>query len=369
MADFSKTTVFVVPPSNTLPVSGSTDGLTAGKFGVFLNTNAIADVGNIAAAPYFYLAQGRENKYMLGSKKSDKIKGGRNVTAWYKVTGCPTPINQIVDIDDWTVQCGDSVTVSIRAHSSYIDTLFFNGLTRSVTVQAPCCECGADPCIEVDAETLVDSIIAAFEALELSTLDPANSSITKFFTFTRVGSGSSSTLRIEGKPLTAYGQPCDIAAFPHEYDRLWFDAFAFSGPATTADFIVPDACNVIATVEKIQDSSYATGTSAEIKQLEINHYSLQAGYLKHLHRVDGYNPNFESYVADGTTYDTYYIRFNEYDLAAYQWGDYNQIDSMVILAIPVGESSTIETMLEAALGAVDSDVTCSTTTTTTTTGE
>jgi hypothetical protein len=66
----------------------------------------------------------------------------------------------------------------------------------------------------------------------------------------------------------------------------------------------------------------------------------------------GYNENFESWVSAGTTYDTYYIKFNELSAAAYKWGDYIIEDSTVIIAAPAGGvSSAIETVLVAALGA------------------
>ena len=145
MADFSLTTLFVVPVGQTsLPSSGSTQNLTAGQVGFFKNDYSVATAGNIAAAPYFYVAQGRQNTYLQGSKRSDKIKGcpsgsgcSSNVTEWYKVSGCGTPAVQITDVTDWSVQCGEIVTLTLRAHSSYLDTLYFNGFTRSVTVQAP----------------------------------------------------------------------------------------------------------------------------------------------------------------------------------------------------------------------------------------
>jgi hypothetical protein len=150
---------------------------------------------------------------------------------------------------------------------------------------------------------------------------------------------------------------------------MWFRTFVYSGPATTADFIVADACNIVADPVVVQRSSYAVGTSAEIAQLEKNFYSYQAGYLKHLYRMGGYNENFESWVSDGSTYDTYYIKFNEYDKSAYQWGDYIKEDSTVIIAAVSGSAiaTAIETVLEAGLGPVASDNTCITTTSTTTT--
>lgn len=374
MADFSLTTVFVVPVSQTaLPSAGSTQNLTPGQVGVFLNNHTLATAGTIAAAPYFYIAQGRTNTYLLGSKKSDKIKGcaastpcNSNVTEWYKVSGCPTPLNQIINIGAWHVQCGEVVTLTIRAHSSYIDTLYFNGLTRSVTVNAPCCDCGADPCTDVNVPALIDALIVKLnQAIPGS--NPDNVTLSDFFTFTRVGNDLNAYLQIEGKPLTSYGQPCDISAFPHEYDRMWFNAWAYEGPATTADFIVSDACNVIATTTILQKSTYATGTSDEIAQLEKNYYSYQAGYLKHLYKIAGFNPNFESWVTAGTNYDTYYIKFNELNRDAYNWGDYVPTDSLVIIACQSGGDfgTALEAVLEAALGTVASDITCLTTTSTT----
>jgi hypothetical protein len=241
-----------------------------------------------------------------------------------------------------------------------------NGFTRSVTVQAPCCECDGNPCTDVDVNTLIDKIIVAL-GLHSPGINSDNIKLGDFFTFTRIGTGVNAILRIEGKALTVYGQPCDVSAFPHEYDKMRFSAFVYEGPATTVDFIVSDACNLVATTTLIQASTFAFGTSAEIKQLEKNYYSYQAGYLKHLFTKAGWNGNFESWVTDGTAYDTYYIRFNEYDKAEYNWGDYIHEDATVIIAVPTGSAFgiAIEAVLVAALGAVSSDVECVTTTSTT----
>jgi hypothetical protein len=382
MADFSLTTLFVVPtgstvlPTQTAPVVVSTQDLGAGAFGFFRNDYTVATAGNVAAAPYFYIAQGRQNSYLQGSKRSDRIKGcpaancTSNVTEFYKVVGCPTAAVQITDVSNWTVQCGDVVTLTLRAHSSYIDTLYFNGLTRSVTVQAPCCDCGADPCADVDAQALVDAFIAKLRE-QAPGNNPDNSSLNNYFTFERVGSGAASILRITGKPLTKYGVPCDVAAFPHEYDRMWFRTFVYEGPATTADFIVNDSCNEVALATVVQRSSYPTGTSEEIRQLEKNYYSYQAGYLKHLYRMAGYNQNFESYVVDGAAYTTYYIKYNDIDKTAYNWGDYIPEDQMSIIAVNNADAALIaliDAFLVAALGATASAAinACITTTSTTT---
>ena len=377
MADFSLTTLFVVPVGQTaLPSSGSTQDLTAGQVGIFKADYTVATALNIAAAPYFYIAQGRTNTYLQGSKRSDKIKGcpsgsgcNSNVTEWYKVNGCPTPITQITDVVNWNVQCGEVVTLTLRAHSSYLDTLYFNGFTRSVTVNAPCCNCGDNPCDDVDVPAFIDNVIYHLN-LQAPGNNPDNITLSDFYQFQRIGDDQNAFLRITGKPLTKYGQPCDVAAFPFEYDRMWFRTFVYSGPATTADFIVFDPCNVVAEPVIVQRSNYATGTSAEIAQLEKNFYSYQAGYLKHLYRMNGYNENFESWVSDGTTYTTYYIKFNELDKSAYSWGDYIKEDSTVILAVEKDSAAevAIEAVLVAGLGAVaDENGVCLTTTSTTTT--
>lgn len=88
----------------------------------------------------------------------------------------------------------------------------------------------------------------------------------------------------------------------------------------------------------------------------------------------GYNGNFESWVSDGVTYDTFYIKFNDLSKSDYNWGDYIKEDSMVIIAVPnastpgnSGISGVFENALESALGSVvDDSAACITTTTTTT---
>ena len=367
MADFSLTTLFVVPVGQTtFPSAGSTQNLTAGQVGIFDNNYAATNTPG--SAPYFYVAQGRVNTYLQGSKRSDKIAGcgesaacKSNVTEWYTVTGCPTAATQITDVTNFVAKCGDVITLTLRAHSSYIDTLYFNGFTRSVTVQAPCCDCGGDPCDTVDTNALINQFIAKLTQAAPGN-NPDNISFNTFYTFENIGG---TILRINAKPLTKYGQPCDVAAFPFEYDRMYFRTFVYAGPATTADFIVADNCNIVANPVVVQRASYAVGTSEEIKQLEKNFYSYQAGYLKHLYRMVGYNENFESWVSDGTTYDTYYIKFNEYGKSNYVWGDYITEDATVIIAVPQAASATLSAILEDALGVPEGGNTCVTTTSTT----
>jgi hypothetical protein len=365
MADFSLTTLFVVPVGNTLPSTGSTQNLTAGQFGIYTNTYAVATTGNIGAAPYFYLAQGRTNTYLQGSKRSDKIAAS-NVTEWYTVTGNPVAANQVTDVTNFTVTPGTDVTITLRAFSSYLSTLYFNGFTRSVTVKGACLACGGDPCADVDVPALIDAFILKFNEHAPGN-NPDNISFSQFYQFQRIGNDQNAILRISGKPLTKYGQPCDVAAFPWEYDRMYFRTFVYAGPATTADFIVADSCNMVADAYVTQRASYISGTSGEIAQLEKNYYSYQAGYLKHLYRMVGYNENFESWVSNGTTYDTYYIRFNDYDRTALNYVASLHEDSRVIIAVPQALSADIEDILVAALGPVTDEYGPITSTTSTTT--
>jgi len=365
MADFSLTTLFVVPVGNTLPSTGSTQNLTAGQFGIYTNTYAVATTGNIGAAPYFYLAQGRTNTYLQGSKRSDKIAAS-NVTEWYTVTGNPVAANQVTDVTNFTVTPGTDVTITLRAFSSYLQTLYFNGFTRSVTVKGECLACGGDPCADVNVPALIDAFILKFNERAPGN-NPDNISFSQFYQFQRIGNDQNAILRISGKPLTKYGQPCDVAAFPWEYDRMYFRTFVYAGPATTADFIVADSCNMVADAYVTQRSSYISGTSGEIAQLEKNYYSYQAGYLKHLYRMVGYNENFESWVSNGTTYNTYYIRFQDYDRTALNYVASLHEDARVIIAVPQSLAADIEDILVAALGPVTDEYGPITSTTSTTT--
>jgi len=352
MADYSLTTMVVVPVSLTTPVvAGSTQDLTAGSVGFYGPDYVAATAANIAADAYFYVAQGRDNTYLQGTKRSDKIAKA-DVTEFYKVVGNPTPLNQVIEMSDWNVKPDDIVTVTLRGHSSFLSVTHFNGYTKSITVHAPCSAEGADPTVNTPVEAFVDLLIAEFNSQGTNSIIPNNIKITDFYVFSKSGSGENTKLVITGKPVTKYGQPCDIAANPHEYDRLWFNAFAYAGPETTADFIVEDRCEKVAVTAITVDSTYATGTSEEIAQLEKNYHSYQAGYLKHLYRTAGYNANFESHVTPGTTYTTYYIKFNSLDKTEQNWNANLAMDSSVVISIKTADSADFEAILVAALGAI-----------------
>ena len=241
--------------------------------------------------------------------------------------------------------------------SSYINIGFYNGLTESVWVKAPCCDCGTDPCDTVDAagiQSIVDQFAAKINA---------SAKLSRFLTAIRVGSGATSILRVYAKLLDKYGQPCEPNSFSFEYDRLTFWSYAHKGPLTTQDLEVPDACEDFATITITQRAQYVRGSSDEIAQLEKNYYSYQTDY-KHLFDQPAYNPAFESFVSPGTFYDTYYIKFTEQDDDSYS--DVSHQDEMCIIAVPTGQTSSLETLLVAFLGAVKNYSATDRTTTSTT---
>lgn len=364
MSTYSLRTLFVIPVGNTLPTSGSTESLSNRQVGVFKdNDRTAATAGNISTANFIQIAQGQD--LSLGSKISDKIKSTK-VKKWYKVTGNATAANEIWTFSNFSAACDEAVTFTINAHSSYLDTISFNGLTRSVTIQTPCCDCGSDPCDTVANETIIDLILAAINAEAAVQTGPNALTMKSFFTYQKVGTGSNAALTVTSKPITAYGKFCDVALNPYEFDRIWFRGWVYTGPETTVDFLVYDRCNIAATGVVSQRSSFPRGTSAEIQQLEYDYYSYQSPF-KHLFRMSGYNQYFVSDVVDGTIYDTYYIIFDELDQDD-SWTPNLKEDETVILAVPQGATSSLETILVTYLGAIvnESGVAITTTTSTST---
>lgn len=359
--DFSLTTLFVVPSTNTLPSTGSTQDLTPGQLGVFLPTNAPATAGNIAAAKFVYFAQGRIENFPKGSKKSDDIYEDK-VVEWYKMTGEDTAQVQITEISGLSLQCDQDITITLRLFSDYINAGFYNGLTRSVMVHTPCCDCGDDPCADLDAtqyEAVIDEFVAKINA---------EARLSEFVVAERIDSGANSFIRITGLPLTEYGQPCDLTAFPFQFDRMYFYTFIHKGPETSQDYVVADTCDIPGTIEVVQRALYPIGTPEEVKQLEKNFYSYQTTH-KHIFSDPKFNGAFTSYVEDGEFYDMYVLKFKSPEL--YTWAGYVFQDETVILAVPNGSAAAtdLETLLTVKFGAPTdySVVDISTTTTTSTT--
>jgi hypothetical protein len=371
--DFSLTTLFVAT-SGDLATTGSTNNLTGGQLGVFNPDYTIAGSGTIATKPYIYIAQGRiEVIPGLGSKRSDKIAANK-VVKWYKVPAVQNAATQITTVGSWNLECDQEITVTFVLHSNYIDQGFYNGLTRSVVVRTPCCECGANPCASVTGAALdsfIDEVAAKININVQNSPIIDGNQLSRFLVASRVGSsasGGSPLLVITEKPLDIYGNPCDFAAFPYEYDRMWFRTFVMNGPFTTQDLEVADACNIAGVPVITQRSAYQTGTSAEIAQLEKNLYSYQTSLFKSTYSQNAWNQAFVSYVTANSFYDTYYIEYYAQDDHETTWNPAVLQDSMVIVAFPAGDGGDFEDLLTVYLGApVDWVATNPTTTTTTST--
>lgn len=358
--DFSLTQLFVVPSDNTLPTSGYPYELSVGQVGFFKADGTAATSANIDGEDYIYIAQGHE-KNDLPTDKTDKIAKAK-VISYTKATGSATAANEIWDVSDFSVKCGEDVSLTIDAHSFYLDTAFFNGLRRSVTVKAPCCDCDGDPCTDVDQEKIVDLLIEELQSDFSYNREAVN--LVRFFDFLKIGSGNDTKLRISAKALDNAGQECDLAVNPHMYDRLWFRPFVTKGAPTNADFLVYDSCDVAGTTTLVQKSTFPVLTSEEVKSLEKDYYSYKVPSFKQLYRIPGFNPYFKSLAEDGEVYNQYTVTFRMLNNNT-RWQDNAEQDERVILLVPNSVTS-IETILTAYFGTPENTSGSHPTTTTTT---
>lgn len=336
--DFQKTTLMVALAGNTLPTTGGPQNLTAGQVGVYRPDYSVASAANIAAANYIYLAQGRDVAVPgLGSKRSDKIYT-KNIIDLYKVTGSATANVQTTVITGITGKCDETLTLTLRLFSKYINVGFYNGLTRSVTIKTPCCDCGADNCADVDTADLVAQFVAEINA------EPR---LSQFLTATVTGVADDE-ITITGKALDVYGNACDLNSFPYQYDRMYFKTFLHRGPETTQDFEVYDACDPFGTATVTQASSYPKNVPAQIRQMEKDYYSYQTIY-KDIYSSPLFNGAFSSLVSDSVAaYDLLYIRF--YEPRNMSFTDEASQEEMVIIAAPATEAAAIITRLELFFG-------------------
>lgn len=362
-ADNILTSLFVVPTGNTLPTTGSTNNLTGTQFGIFLPTNAPATTGNVGTAKYIYIAQGR-NVYTAseGTRKSDWISP-ENLIKWYKVTGNLVQNTQITTITALDAGCNQDVSVTLRLDSYYIRTAYFNGLTRSVMVTTPCCNCGSNPCDTLQASDIQLVMEELAQAINTDNI------LKQFVTAGVDGTGASTEIIIQALPLQTYGEgtSTDLTNFPYQFDRVSFRTFVRTGPELTTDYEVFDACDNIATVAIIQRASYPINTPFEIQQLEKDFFSYQSEY-KHIFSNVNYNGEFQTYVDSALAYDLYYLNFWEPTITGRDIG-VTRKDEWVCLAFPKGDSgeTAAVAVLTAIFGtAVDETATPSTTSTFTT---
>jgi hypothetical protein len=157
------------------------------------------------------------------------------------------------------------------------------------------------------------------------------------------GSGCVAGVKIEGKPLDKYGNPCDPIAFPYEFDKLTFEVFAYKGAPTSQDFLTFDRCDNIP-ITTTQKSTFQTGSGDEIFMLEKRYNSNQTvGVAKHIYHNATWNGGFVRYSDPSKFYDVYYITFKSPDLNT--WSETSRQDETVIIAVPQGEGQAIETFL------------------------
>lgn len=363
MADFSITTLFVVPTAATLPTSGSTNNLTSGQFGMFLPDHSVATVANVGSAKYIYFAQGR-NVYSVreATKKSDTIYL-KNVEQWYKVTGSLQANTQITEISSLTAGCQEDISVTLRLDSMYIRAAYANSLTRTVMVTTPCCNCGSNPCDTLSASDIQATMQALAQAINDDVI------LNQFVTAGTQGSGATTKIIIQGQTLQVYGQgtSTDLTNYPYQFDRMFFWTYLMNGPVLTTDYEVQDYCNEVGTVSILQRASYPINTPAEIGQLEKDYWSYQAEYKTIFSNVN-YNGEFQTYVDSAAAYDLYYITFKEQLEPGFKVGVNAQSES-VIIALPQGGTATtgIASLLTAYFGTPDNSTATPSTTTTFTT--
>lgn len=160
---------------------------------------------------------------------------------------------------------------------------------------------------------------------------------------TLTGTDCVAGVKIEGKPLDKYGNPCDPIAFPYEYDKLTFEVFAYKGAPTSQDFLTFDRCDNIP-ITTTQKSTFITGSGDEIYELEKRFNSYQTvGVGKHIYHENTWNGAFVRYTDPKQFYDVYYLKFKSPDLNT--WSETSRQDESVIIAVPQGTGQTIENFL------------------------
>lgn len=160
---------------------------------------------------------------------------------------------------------------------------------------------------------------------------------------TLTGADCVAGVKIEGKALDKYGNPCDPIAFPYEFDKLTFEVFAYKGAPTSQDFLTFDRCDNIP-ITTTQRSTFVTGSGDEIFELEKRYHSYQTT-MKHIYHMSDYNGAFVRYSEPAKFYDTYVLKFKSPDLITWSGGGESRQDETVIIAVPTGEGTALETFL------------------------
>jgi hypothetical protein len=189
--------------------------------------------------------------------------------------------------------------------------------------------------VQTDCEftaPLVFTDIQPYKGIEWTVVEP-----------TLTGADCVAGVKIEGKPLDKYGNPCDPVAFPYEFDKLTFEVFAYKGAPTSQDFITFDRCDNIP-ITTTQRSTFVTGSGDEIFELEKRYHSYQTtGVAKHIYHNSTWNGGFIRYSDKTKFYDTYVLKFKSPDLNT--WSENSRQDESIIIAVPTGTGQALEQFL------------------------
>ncbi len=335
--DFSLTTIFVKPVDVALG-TGTTSALTPGQIGLF---NKGFQTPATGASLEFVVAQGRKpNEVPQTTKKSDLIRRS-NILRYSRSRAVTSASVKIVDVRGFTAKCGEEVTLTLRVFSKYLNVSYANGLTKSFTIQTPCCGCGADPCVEVAVGELVDQFVGLIN----------DSVLGDYLTAAKVADGDSFKITLTAKELEQDPVSSSLDNFVYDgYDVVDFYAYAYKGPATTDDAIVDSCCDVFATVETVATPTHIIGSYPEIIQLEKRYYSYQTGVFKDVNCDPDSNPVYASNAVPGTFYDQFLITFRPVRTTN-TWEDAVDLDETVLIYVAVDEADDFATALNAVVGA------------------
>jgi len=341
--DFSLTTIFVKPVGVALATSGASSALTAGQIGIY--NKGLQSVAS-GSSTEFVIAQGRHpNEVPQTTKKSDLIR--RSAIIRYRKNAAITTAQQKqITVSGFTAKCGEEVSLTIRAFSKYLNVGYSNGLTKTFLVHTPCCECGDDPCEEVDKELLIDEFVAQINASQLGEFVLAE----KDEVLDENEDPIDYVLVLTGKELQQDPIAASLNNFVYDgYDVVDFYVYATKEPETTVDNYVDKRCDEFATVETTQKIVLPMGSYAEVRQLEKRYYSYQTGILKTVNCDPDANPVYASNAVPGTFYDEYIITFRS-PQGSLRWEDNYDIDETVRIFVAVSESSAFATALNAIVG-------------------
>lgn len=302
----------------------------------------------------------------ITTNTSITISNNATATGTTTLTFLNTQVTKI-DLDASNLRCGEDYTISVRLRSFYIDTSFYNGLTRSYTYSGAnnCCDCGDSPCDNLvggDLETMMTWFANTINNDVEGRVPSGNSSDNptnflysgkqgagNFVIATPILDGTDSYLLITSKSLAAEPTTADRTNFPFQYDRIYFWAYAYKGPALSQDYIVADACDPFATITKLQNASYGVGSAAEIKQLEIDYNSFNtAPIAKQIFRNINFNQGVQDSEVTAAYYDTYVLKYK--NPTNQPWNSIVPQDECAIICTPTGQNSGTIAILTAYLG-------------------